>query len=491
MKRRIHRYIGALAVALGVLLGVGCSPELDFVMESIVAPTAQVSGSSQALSLLFTSDEGKATVVFTANRRWSAAFVNDRASEWCSMSATEGRGGTVTLYVSVRTNPDFDERSASIVFTCDDLTRTLVVTQKQKDALFLESNRVEMPCEGGTFTMTYRTNITSQVSLGTDAAGWISFGGTKGLSPISETFTVKRNETLEARQGTIEVTSALGREVLTVYQAGEVPTLVLGAHEVDIPAAGDGFSVQVTSNLDVSVSFQSGKWVREVSTKTISTNTYYFTVDRNESRSAREDVLVFRDKKRGVADSVRIRQAFQPILPATDPMTVPGGASVQLSLLTAEGKPGDFKVTPDAAWLVLSGIEQEGEACRIWLSTRPNRSSTPREGVIQVYCDGFSVPDEVKVTQAGKGLCFSFTTTKQTVSAPVFAQSGDGFILWGDGSFDYFDKYAGNDKDVSHVYTDGARSHTVLVESAAIPWLLVPEPENGMHFDFSTLKKKE
>ena len=75
------------------------------------------------------------------------------------------------------------------------------------------------------------------------------------------------------------------------------------------------------------------------------------------------------------------------------------------------------------------------------------------------------------------------------LAAPAFAQSGDGFILWSDGSFDYFDKLAGLDKGLVHVYDDGAKVHTIVVESYAIPWLLVPEPEDGMHFDFSTLKK--
>jgi hypothetical protein len=306
----------------------------------------------------------------------------------------------------------------------------------------------------------------------------------------TESFTVKANETLESRQGTVEVTSALGTEVLTVYQAGETPTLVLGAHEVDLPAAGDGFSVQVTSNLDVALSIGSGKWLHEVETKTVSTHTYYFTADRNDGRKAREDVLVFRDKARGVADSVRVRQAFAPILVGTDPRIVPGGSSVQLVLLTAEGEPGDFRVVPSSSWLVLSGIEQEGETCLIRLDTRPNKAETVREGTIQVYRTDYSVPDEVVVTQSGLQPSFTYTTLKQKVQAPAFAQSGDGFIIWGDGTYDWFDKFSGNDKDVVHVYTDGVKSHAITVESGSILWLRIPEPEEGMHYDFSTLKKK-
>ena len=476
---------------LGVLLATGCTPEMDFVLESFQAPTAQVSGTAQSPSLLFTSEAGRAAVVFTANQRWTASLVNDRASGWCSLSETKGKGGTITVYVSVEANPDYDQRSASIQFTCDDITRTLVVTQKQKDALFLESNRIEMTSEGGTFTMTYRTNVESKVTVAADAADWIIPLKSKGLSTQSETFNVKANETLEPRQGSVEVTSALGKEVLTVYQAGEVPTLVLGAHEVELSPAGEAFSVQVTSNLNVSVTIQDGRWLHEVATKTLSTNTYYFMADRNESREDRMDLIVFRDNERGVADSVHVRQAFQPILADTSALAVPGNAAVRLELLTAGSQPDVFKVSPSESWLVVSGIEPGDEGCRILLDTRVNEREEPRECVVRVYCEGYDLPDEVKVSQAGKSMYFTYSTKRSEVVAPTFAQDVDGFILWGDGSYDRIDPSVMRAKDLVHIYSDGAKTHSILVESAMIPWLLVSEPEDGMHFDFSTLKKKE
>ena len=479
-----------LTAALALLL-TGCRPELDFVLDSFEATSAEISGTDEAASLLFTSDEGQATVVFHSSGRWNAAFVNDRAAEWCQMSATEGRGGTVTVYVRVQANKDYDDRSASIVFTCDEVARTLVVTQKQKDALFLDANRVEIPCEGGRFELRFRTNVDCTVSVIDEAASWIIPAGTKGLTQNTLPFTVKANETLDPRQGYVTVTASTGKETLTVYQAGEKPTLVLGAHDVDLPAAGESFSVQVTSNLDVSYAFRNGQWLREVSTKTISTNTFYFEADRNQTRKDRQDWLVFSDKVRGVQDSIRIRQAFQPILAATDPLFVPGNNSVQLTLWTSGGKPEDFKVTPSASWLVLSRIEKDEEGCRILMKTNANRMENAREGKVSVYRDGYEVPDEVKVTQAAQQRWFSYNTRSSEVKAPYFAQSGDAFVVWGDGSYDYFDKFAGNDKDLVHKYTDGAKQHTIVVESGAIPWLQLPEPEDGMHFDFSNLKKKE
>lgn len=488
MKKRIISLWCALAVMLG-MIATGCSPEMDFVLDSFQAPTAQVYGSSEIATLLFTSDAGRATVVFTANKRWTAAFVNDRAASWCTLSETKGHGGTITVYVSVEANQDYDQRSASIQFTCDDITRTLVVTQKQKDALFLENNRIEMPSSGGVFTMTYRTNVDAKVTVSPEAAEWIIPGKTKGLSTLSESFTVKANERLEARQGTVEVTSSVGKEVLTVYQAGETPTLVLGSHEVVLAATGETFSVQVTSNVDVSVSFHDGRWLHEVETKTISTNTYYFMADRNDSREIRKDVLVFRDKERGVADSVFVEQGFHTILVDTTSLSVPSCAPVRLELLTSGGRPDDFEVSTTASWVAVSEIVKAEEGCIILMDTRANEGDQPRACVIRVYCEGYDTPDEVQVLQPGKQLSFSYTTRRSQVTAPSFELAGDGFILWGDGSFDCLDPLML--KDMAHVYEDGAKVHTIVVEAASIPWLLVSEPEDGMHFDFSTLKKEE
>ena len=470
-----------------VVAAPGCRPELDFEMESFEAPTAEISGTPEEPSLLFTSDAGRATVVFTANRRWSAEFVNDRAAEWCSLSATEGRGSNTTLYVSVTQNQNYDERSASILFTCDDVTRTLVVTQKQKDAVLLDGSVVQMSSDGGSFTVRFRANVECRVAVDGAASDWIIPLNSKGLTEYSASFTVKQNETLEPRQGRIDVMSSLGKESVKVYQEGETPTLVLGAHDVEVAATGEIISLQVTSNLDVTFDIKDGTWIREVSTKTISTNTYYFTVDRNQKRQNRSTSIVFQDKARGISDEVRINQLFQPILSGSDPLTVPS-RSVNFQLQTVDGVPDDFTVSSSASWIVPGDVKQDGKGCRLSFKTNPNRSGMTRSGVVKVYFNGYDTPDEVKVSQVPLQPCFSFTTRLPEVKAPHFAQSGDGFILWGDGSFDWFDKLAGKDKDVVHVYNDGARVHIVVVESGAIPWLLVDEPQDDMHFDFTTLK---
>lgn len=481
MKRFWTLFIGTLAV--GLLL-TACSPELDFKLESFQAPKAEVSGTAEAPRLLFSSEGGQATVVFHANRQWSAEFVNDRASSWCSLSVTEGKSGDVSMTVRVKANLEYDERSASILFTCDEIQRTLVVTQKQQDALLIDLSRWEMPCEGGSFDLTFRTNVNFTMTVAADAASWISVTKTKGLSEHAAKVVVKANGTLEARQGTIEFKSENLSETVTVYQAGEEPTLILGAHEVKVPASGEGFSLQVTSNLDVSYEIVGGDWLHEVETKTVSTNTYYFAADPNTVRKERTCMIVFKDKKRGISDTVHVTQGIKAILVDPSPLTLPSRA-MTLSLLAADEDPGRFKVETSASWIALAGISRQEGGCVIRLEIQENTGAHAREDVVRVYLEGYADPDKLVVTQMPALSLFSYTTTRREVYSPDIEFDGVGFIHWGDGHFDLLP--LPTEERLIHRYGDSG-PHTIEVEAEWIPMVMVREPENNMHFDFSNMK---
>ena len=481
MKRYDKLILGVLSACL--LLLTGCGPELDFKLDSFQSPSAQVSGTPEAPSLLFPTEGGNATVVFHVNGNWSAAFVNDRAKDWCLLSATEGKSGTVTITVTAKQNLTADERSASIVFTTNELNRTLVVTQKQKDALILQKSLWEIPSSGGTFELTFMTNLNCQLSLPADAASWISFTKTKGLREEGATIVVKPNETLVARQARIEVVSESLKEFVTVYQSGEEPTLILGSHTVDIPYEGDEFSLQVTSNLNVSYTILGGDWLHEVATKTISTNTYYFTADANPVRSERSCVIVFKDPDMGMEDSVRVNQAYRLILIDRSPVTLPS-RSVDVSLLAVDKDPALFTVETSVPWIVCDGIVRDEEGCHIRIRTEMNPENVDREGIVRVSLKGMEEPDELFVTQMPVIPSFSYTTFLREVLSPELDYTGRGFIHWGDGSFVFLQQGA-SDRLVHQYKEDGP--HTIVVEAESIPFLMLHEPENGVHFDFSTL----
>lgn len=89
---------------------------------------------------------GTVSIGFTATATWTAA-VRD-GSAWLSVSPASGEAGEATLLVTATANDSYDERNAAVVLTCGTVSKSITVTQKQKDALIVTTDKVELPAEG-------------------------------------------------------------------------------------------------------------------------------------------------------------------------------------------------------------------------------------------------------------------------------------------------------------------------------------------------------
>lgn len=457
-----------------------CQPDIHFVDNSFHSSSAELVSGGENLSVLFTSSAGKATVEFESNKDWTVAFVNDRAKDWCSFSEESGKKGTYTLTFSVKQNDTYDERSASIVLTCKDVTRTLVVTQKQKDALLMTAGRIEIPQPGGNFQIEVQANIDYTATVDGDC-DWIHATGTKGLKTTVNTFVVDANETVDPRQGYVVVSSSLGKESVTVYQPGEDPTLIVSSHEASFGPEGGSFDVQVTSNLDVEVVMpEDCDWISEVSTKTISTNTYYYTVAPNETRSTRTASIIYRNRKFSMTDTVHVRQECPVILISDSVWSVPS-RSVNLKLQVYETDPADYQVDLPSKWIEWTGSLQEEDGLWLLFRVLDNNTTKARSMKFGIYRKGITKPDVVKVDQMEKQPSFSYVTARQDETAPELGKAAkDAWIHWGDGVYERWK--AG----LTHHY-DAAGQHTVLVEGKTIYELRIV-PENGMRVQLKDIQ---
>ena len=105
-----------LFVIVSVLLSVsaGCHRE---------EPELNVSSGDIALS----SDGGFASVSFTCNYKWTA----QSSAPWVKISPSSGEKGSNTISVTVEKNDGTSARSASVNIQCDDISRTLRISQAQ------------------------------------------------------------------------------------------------------------------------------------------------------------------------------------------------------------------------------------------------------------------------------------------------------------------------------------------------------------------------
>ena len=96
--------------------------------------------------------------------------------------------------------------------------------------------------------------------------------------------------------------------MVTVYQSNGTPQIVISQSELTVASKHSDITIEVETNVDVEVSIPEAGWIRENTTRSYSTNTYYFTVDENASYDARSAEIIFANKKNSLKETVKVTQ---------------------------------------------------------------------------------------------------------------------------------------------------------------------------------------
>ncbi len=254
---------------------------------------------------------GTVNVTFSTTASWTASVVNTRSDNWCIISPTSGSAGTVALTITATENLTPDERNATVTLRAGTASKTLTITQKQKDALTLTSSKIEVAAIGGEIGIEVKANIPFDYEIEESSKPWITSASTRGLTATALKFRVAENTELEKREGYIIVRSGEFTEKVTVYQEGSAASIVLTQNEYTVGSEGETIKVELKSNTDYEVQLPREDWITEVTTKAYSSHTHYFTVAKNETNDARGAEILFTDKENGVTEKVKISQAQQ------------------------------------------------------------------------------------------------------------------------------------------------------------------------------------
>lgn len=348
------------------------------------------------------SDGGTFTVTFTASGDWTAS-VNavTRTLDWLSVSPTQGGAGTVTLQISAQPNESYDERNAAVLLTCGNAQQTITVTQKQKDALLVNSHKVEMDAEGGTFSIELQANVNVTYEIEEAAKDWLtasSSSSTRGLTTSTLNFQVAENPEESVRQAVITLQGNDLREEVTVYQAGSEPAILLSQKEYTVSSDGETIQVELKSNTLYKVVMPDVPWITEVSTRAFSAYTHYFTVAVNESYDTRTAEIYFVDEENGLQEKVTVTQVQKDaIVIAEDEYTMDAeGGRLEFSVNANV----DFKIDIDADWIrqivATRGLVEHA----LIFEVDGNNADESRKAIITLKADGFS--QVITVVQRGK-----------------------------------------------------------------------------------------
>ena len=109
--------------------------------------------------------------------------------DWITTSITSGDASDTGIIVTLTADLTYDDREGTIVFSCVNAKKLLVVSQKFKEAIIPDANNTfNIPTEGGVAVISYQTSVDCEVIIPDDAQSWISLAiSTRGLSTYSTT----------------------------------------------------------------------------------------------------------------------------------------------------------------------------------------------------------------------------------------------------------------------------------------------------------------
>ena len=359
-------------------------PSIEFEDKITPAPVMSTQGGTTALT-------------FTAAEAWTAD-VNaiTRALDWVSVSPTSGEAGTVNLQITAQPNETYDDRNAAIVLQCGSTKKTITLTQKQKDALLITSQKMELEAKGGEFDIKVQANVSFSYEIGADGQSWLSAVTTRGLTTSTLRFTATANEDTETRQAVITIKGGDFSEEVTVYQAGSDPAIVLSQKDYTVTSAGKTITVELKSNTMYKVVMPSdAPWISEATTRSFSAYTHYYTIAPNDTYNARSAEIVFVDENNpAVADTLTITQVqLDAILVAKNEYSVDRtGGMLSFDVNTNV----DFSVTVAVDWIhqvTTKGLTTE----TLTFNIDANESEEAREAIITIaYGD---LKQEITVNQ--------------------------------------------------------------------------------------------
>ena len=345
---------------------------------------------------LLDTSGGTVTLHFTATADWKATVGNIRAVGWITISPASGKAGEASVTISVAANNGTDERSASVFLECGDTRETIVVSQKQKDALIVSQQNYELSAGEADIEVEVEANVTFEVEV---SDTWIEQISTRSLEKSVLAFRILANDGYNKRSGSIVINSGELRETVHIYQEGrEKEVLLLSDDLVEVGAGGGTVDVQLQSSVSYICKPEAEyTWVSEPASRAVSTHTLHFEVQPNDTYDEREARFIFVNETESVSDTLTIRQyAVNEILVPSEPVVCEADAgtfSIEINTNIS------YDVKTDVDWLkqvASRGLKQ----FTLYFSVEENTETAMREGNIIVTGNG--VERTVKVLQKGK-----------------------------------------------------------------------------------------
>lgn len=400
------------------------------------------------------SSGGTVTFNITSTTPWEISGVQD----WCVVSPVLGLAGTTEVTVTCPENNSYDERNSGIVISNGTLSKNLLVTQKQKDALLLSSNKVEMDSDGGEYFLEIKSNVTYTSEIEDACTDWIKKKENRGLMTQTLYFEIAKNDNVNKREGKIRIKSDTQEEVVTIFQEGFKPTIVLSKNTYNVDSRENVVKIELKSNVAYEMILPHQVfWLQELDTRAVSSYTHYLSISANESYDMRKAEIYFINTEFNLEEKVSIVQMQQDaILVAQNEYII---SATTTNLVFEVNTNVDFNIKTSASWIKERYNKSRAlETVPVHFEIDKNLSSASREGYI--YISYGNIRQTIKVIQEGRidyGR-LSITHTNTQFQVPLLVGNDlFGNINWGDGQTENYKK------GITYFYTNESE-HKMNIE---------------------------
>lgn len=356
----------------------------------------------------FTTSAGTQSLEFTATENWNITAATTRNGEkWYQVYPTSGGPGKAEISISVEDNDSYDERSVAITINAGKTKKTLMVAQKQKNALLISSERREVKQEGGTIDVEVEANVEYKAIIADDCQSWIKPAvstTTRGLKASTISFKIEMNGEREKREGEIYITDGTLTETVKVYQYGG-DVILLNENEYPVGDKGETIKVELRSNCEYGITMPDVSWIKEATmSRGMSSHTIYYTISPNDANESRRAKIIFYNKDNtAIADTLTVIQAQKDAVvidnknielktPNDTIMGIDVNANVDVEIHPAD----------TCQWITESTAARGLQLRKIYLKAAKNDGFAPRRGRVLIKSKNGQECDTLKIWQAGK-----------------------------------------------------------------------------------------
>ena len=346
-------------------------------------------------SATVSSNSNTQSVIVTCNGTWA---LSGETVSWCRPSKTTGQNNDVVTF-NIDENNLSDDRNATYTFTCATESAKFVLTQKGKDALTVTKSKFEVSAQGEQIAVEVNANISFDYEIAQADKSWVSYVGSRAMTTSRLLFSISPNEETATREGTITITSEIGKETIKIYQFGASPALVLTQKEYIVPSDGQTIKVELNSNVDYEVAMPSVDWITESPTRAISTHTHYYTIASNTTCDNRSTEIHFYNKENNIDEIVEITQLQKDalIIGKTDYQVPQEGGTVDVTL--QHNIDFEIKISSFDTWI--TQIETRAlQENQLRFNISENTTGAERIGKIMIANTQQNISQTITITQS-------------------------------------------------------------------------------------------